>query len=308
VWAWHLTPNDTPFEKEFSQRAFDHVLATLSELVDDLGLDCIKWDMNRDLTHAFHQGKPVGHELTMAFYRMVEQLRQRFPALEIEVCASGGARADYGALQRGDRIWPSDNHDVSDKQVLHEAASLFFPPEVLGNHVGASPDHHSGRTFPLSQRALVAGMGHMGIEMDIENLTGAEADQLRHSIADYKANRAWLQASGMHILSGDSGSLRAVLRIARDESRARLYVYQRGTGEEAVNAPVLLTGLDAGAVYSVSHLETDPAVEGRDPIPALRTTGEMLHHLGLPLPLLQVDRWLIFDLVRVGDADCINLN
>jgi hypothetical protein len=33
-----------------------------------------------------------------------------------------------------------------------------------------------------------------------------------------------------------------------------------------------------------------------------------LHHLGLPLPLLQVDRWLIFDLVRVGDADCINLN
>jgi alpha-galactosidase len=71
--------------------AFDHVLATLSELVDDLGLDCIKWDMNRDLTHAFHQGKPVGHELTMAFYRMVEQLRQRFPALEIEVCASDDA-------------------------------------------------------------------------------------------------------------------------------------------------------------------------------------------------------------------------
>ena len=60
----------------------------------------IKWDHNRDLIDAgtSPDGRPGVHEQTLAFYRLVDEIKAAHPGLEIESCSSGGARVDLGVL------------------------------------------------------------------------------------------------------------------------------------------------------------------------------------------------------------------
>ncbi len=44
-------------------------------------------------------GRPVVHEQTLAFYRLLRELREAHPDLEIESCSSGGGRVDLGVLE-----------------------------------------------------------------------------------------------------------------------------------------------------------------------------------------------------------------
>jgi hypothetical protein len=52
-----------------------------------------------------------------------------FPSLEIESCASGGARADLGILRYTSRLWTSDTNDPLERQTIQRGFSYFFPPE-----------------------------------------------------------------------------------------------------------------------------------------------------------------------------------
>jgi alpha-galactosidase len=48
------------------------------------------------------------HAQTLAFYQLVDDLKDRHPGLEIQLCSSGGSRVDLGVLERCDRVWVSD--------------------------------------------------------------------------------------------------------------------------------------------------------------------------------------------------------
>ena len=65
--------------------------------------------------------------------------------MEIESCASGGARVDLGILQRTDRVWTSDCNDALERQAIQRWTGVFLPPELLGAHVGAARSHTTGR-------------------------------------------------------------------------------------------------------------------------------------------------------------------
>ena len=82
-----------------------YLLAAISELLETLPIRYLKWDMNRDLTQpGGADGAVIATAHTEALYAMLATLRERFPAVEIESCASGGGRADYGVLAVTDRI------------------------------------------------------------------------------------------------------------------------------------------------------------------------------------------------------------
>jgi alpha-galactosidase len=51
------------------------------------------------------------------------------PELEIESCASGGARIDAGVLERTHRVWPSDTNDSLDRQQIFRSTSTLVPAE-----------------------------------------------------------------------------------------------------------------------------------------------------------------------------------
>ena len=93
--------------------------------------------------------------------------RPAHPGLEIESCASGGARVDLGILARTDRIWTSDTLDPLERLVNQRYTALVVPPEMMGMHLTSPVVHSTGRTVDLDLSAAVALLGHVGIEWDL---------------------------------------------------------------------------------------------------------------------------------------------
>ena len=110
-----------------------YLLGRLDALVDEIGVDYLKWDHNRDLLEAAHPG-PGGrrtaavHAQTRAVYALLDALRARHPGLEIESCASGGGRVDLGILEHTDRVWASDTNDPVERQAIQRWTGLLLPP------------------------------------------------------------------------------------------------------------------------------------------------------------------------------------
>lgn len=84
--------------------AFAHVFEQISAVLEECGVDYVKWDHNRDLLEAgtnTRGGAPAVHEQTVAYYRLLDTLRGRFPNIQWESCASGGGRIDLGVMAHG---------------------------------------------------------------------------------------------------------------------------------------------------------------------------------------------------------------
>ena len=138
---------------EVSAYLFDKMHALLS--THDISY--IKWDMNRDIHHpGGADGRARTSAQTHAVYALMDRLRAAHPELEIESCSSGGARADYGVLERTDRIWTSDSNDALDRQIIQRGASHFFPLEILGAHIGPAKCHITGRRLSMNLRVATA--------------------------------------------------------------------------------------------------------------------------------------------------------
>src|SRR5207302_3308270 len=111
--------------------------------------------------------RPVNHAQVPALYRLLDTLKERHPALEIESCASGGGRVDLGILARTDRVWASDCNDPVERQAIQRWTAQLLPPELIGAHVGPEASHTTARVSSDVFRLTTALFGHAGIEQDI---------------------------------------------------------------------------------------------------------------------------------------------
>lgn len=291
-----------------------HILGVLDGLVADLGVAYLKWDHNRDLIDAGHPatGAAAVHEQTLALYRLLDELRERHPELEIESCASGGGRVDLGILERTDRVHTSDNQDPLDRSRMLRWTGLLVPPEMLGSHVASTVSSVTGRTSDLHTRCAVAFLGHFGIEWDIRELTGEEERVLASWIASFKEHRA-LIATGRVVGDGDfdpdAPSLRGV--VAVDGSEA-LYTVMTPALSADSRCRLRLPGLLPEARYRIEAarpgslgpgwlsprwLERTAALDSGDEAPAY--SGSLLREAGLELPTFHGDRALVLRAVRV---------
>lgn len=179
--------------KEVSNYLFDKMDAVLSAH----SVSYIKWDMNRDLTHVGgREGKAMTARQTRAVYDLMARIRKAHPNVEIESCASGGGRIDYGVLKHTHRVWTSDCTDALERLEIQRGASAFLPPELMGSHVSASPNHQTGRILSLSFRALVAMAYHFGVELNPLEMSEMEREELASYIAIHKRLRPLLHSDG----------------------------------------------------------------------------------------------------------------
>lgn len=281
----------------------DHVFSQLDVLLRENAIDYLKWDMNRDLTHPASRGRAAARRQVLAVYGLMDRLRAAHPHVEIESCASGGGRADYAVLAGTERIWTSDCNDPLERQSIQDGFSIFFPPEVMGAHVGPEASHTTARTASLEMRSLTAIFGHFGIEADLRDLSAAERTQLAGAVALYKQMRPLLHA-GRHVrLSPPDPGARAFL--VTNGTEALVSVAQLSTPATAVLPPLKLAGLDGDARYGVRLL--NPAARWRAAMkfrPALAAgerlsaTGLELAVLGLPMPILRAGEIALFHLER----------
>lgn len=229
---------------------FDAVFDQIDTLLREYDIAYLKWDHNRDLFPAKTRVGSVRRHQTDRLYQLLDRLRRAHPQVEIESCASGGGRIDYGILGRVHRVWPSDNNDPIERARIMRAWSQFLPLEVLGNHVGPSPNPITGRLTSMDFRAKVALFGHMGVEADPGAMSEHERKVLAEHIAFYKHWRTVLHAGDWYGLDHPDPGIFAQMVV--HGGKALALAAQTCFSATFDTAPLRLAGLEAGATYRVT--------------------------------------------------------
>ncbi|EEW27035.1 alpha-galactosidase [Rhodobacter ferrooxidans] len=261
----------------------DNLFRQVSAVLTEYPIDYVKWDHNRLLP-------VVDAAQTRGAYALFDRLRAAHPDVEIESCASGGGRIDAGILARTQRVWLSDSNDALERLAIQHNAALFLPAAVTGSHVGPRHCHTSGRILPMAFRATAAAQRHMGFEMDLRELTEAEAATLTDVTAWWKANRAWTMRADIHRLDAADPATIAELQLAEDGSRFIAFIGQRDTSPQILPRPLRLTGLDPDARYHITLRNPEdapPQSRGQNALKSgpLTLSGQYLMTHGLTLPV-----------------------
>jgi alpha-galactosidase len=273
---------------------YAYIRDAMVAVLDEYDIGYIKWDHNRDLIDAGTApgGQPGVHEQTLSFYRLVDELKDRYPGLEIESCSSGGARVDLGVLERTERVWVSDNIDPLDRQQMMRWTTQLIPPEMMGSHIASGRSHTTGRVHDLSFRAATAVFGHLGIEWDLAQATQEELTELGEWVSFFKAERALLLGGDLVRIDFPDASVYAHGVVAADRSRAIYSIAAMAQSEVGSVGRLRLPGLAPDRRYRVS-----PVLMGVPPR-GLRTPrwwqeagsvfpGSVLTSAGLQAPGLQ---------------------
>jgi alpha-galactosidase len=230
----------------------DHLFGQLDALLRDHDIAYLKWDHNRDLVAPVSLGRAGVHRQTMGAYELLDRLRAAHPDVDIETCASGGGRVDFGILDRTDRVWTSDSIDALDRLSIQRGFSLLFPPELMGSHVGAPVTHTTKRTHRLGFRALVAIFGAFGVEWNLLEASDDDLDQLAEIVALHKRFRPLLH--GGQVLRSDHPDPSVHIHgVIADGRREALVAVARLTSSATHHTPpVQVPGLDDDLTYEVS--------------------------------------------------------
>ena len=242
------------------------------------------------------------HSQTQALYQLLAKVRKTYPQLEIESCASGGGRADFGILQHTDRIWTSDSNDALDRLRIQKGFSYFFPPEVMGAHVGPRECHITGRVHSMALRAGVALLGDMGVEANLLELDEAEKTELKAAIALHKQYRELLFSGDMVRL--DLNPWQIGLGVIGADQQQALFCYTLLDSEpNAVGGRLRLSGLDAGSQYKIDviwpHNLNNYSNSALEAINGSVFSGDALTQFGVQLPIMRPAELLILHVQQV---------
>ncbi|MHA7141097.1 alpha-galactosidase [Arthrobacter sp. Sr33] len=293
--------------------AYDYILECIDAILSSHDISYLKWDHNRDLLDAADAstGHAVVHQNVAAVYRLMRTLKDRHPGLEIESCASGGARVDLGVLDQTDRIWTSDCIDPLERLTIQKYTGLLVPPELMGMHISGPTSHSTGRTHTLPFRAATAIFGHYGIEWDISTLSATETAHLKGWI-DLHVRWRDILHTGIVVhsdLPDPAMDLRGT--VASDQSAA-LFAYSL-TASSASYPPGKITfpGLDPDRSYTLQLASPYTSLPGNGQSPLawaeaaltgtpLELTGASLAHVGIQAPVLFPEQSILIELHATG--------
>jgi alpha-galactosidase len=316
-WALHLDgrPMLTARNQlvlDISRReAANYLFEKISALLHSLPIKYIKWDHNRDLTTAgLSNGLPGYRVQVVAAYALLERLRKAHPEVEIESCSGGGGRIDFAVLRYTHRVWTSDCIDALSRVDIQRGFLQFFPPEIMGAHVGTAPAHTTGRTQSMAFRAAVALPGHLGVELDVRHLSDGDSAELKAWINLYKQLRDQLHTGRVWLGQAEDG----LLWQAHGDAEANdvvLIVYRPQPSSHRYSPPVLLPMLDIKARYKVRELlpqgtvrqtgrhDTAPFFDAINLPDGAVLDGAWLAQAGLPTPRTRAETTYIVRLQKV---------
>jgi len=252
-----------------SRAARRWVYQRLTELIDEVHPDYLKWDNNSwlncnriDHDHGADDGNLAQ---VRGLYTVLQALRERYPDLQIENVAQGGGRIDFGWLRYSDAAWMSDRTAPS-THVRHtfEGLSTVFPPAYLLSFMidDVGEPFSDGLDFLGLARSRMPGM--LGFSYRSPGLRPSIAAPIAQSIAEYLSMRDILSNADAMLLSEqvesplwtgwdvveelDARTGNAVVFAFQDPADDhRLVLHPRGLRAEAT---YVVRSLDAGVIGS----------------------------------------------------------
>ncbi|KAI7907382.1 alpha-galactosidase [Cokeromyces recurvatus] len=266
-----------------------YLLESIVAIVNEVGVDYIKWDMNRPISEAGGSpelGKIVWINHVKSFHYLIEQvkLRSNHP-IKIESCCSGGGRADLSILKRVQSCWPSDNTRPDARLLIQHGASLIMPPNMMSCWVTDSPNDDPHTIIPIPYRFHVSFMGALGIGSNLNKLNTDEFETYRRWIVLYKSIRHVLQKGNLDWLviptmNNVSCCITQTTTQMGDESV--ILAFRQTSPFWFPLRPIRLRRLIAIAMYDVRIWSDDPLI----PVFTGIISGTALMNRGLSLPYL----------------------
>lgn len=257
----------------------------------------IKWDANMPIMNHGSQWLPMADQshLYIEYHRglakVCERIRQKYPDLVIQACASGGGRANWGVLPWFDEFWVSDNTDALQRIYMQWGTSYFFPTIAMASHISATPNHIVFRTTSLKYRIDVAMSGRLGMEIQPKNMTDEEKEQCRKAIADYKRIRPVVQFGNIYRLVSpyDRLGLASMMYVDDAKAKAVFYWWKTESFQNEHLPRVKMAGLQPDKMYRVTELnriDLNPLYcEGKS------YSGRFLMEHGLEMPYRNGVEW-----------------
>ncbi len=208
-----------------SEEAYQWVLGMISERIVDYGIDVLRIDYNTAPLESWRDtDAPDRRGITEIrcvenFYRLWDDLRERFPKLIIDNCASGGRRLDFEANSRAIPLFRSDYlcyADVSPEGMQVQTAGLAPYVPLNGTIFRGNIDRYTFMSF------LSAGVGLRMAQIDAALENRETGDELRKMFSVMMKVR--------RLFYGDYYQLTPVTLDDRDWFAYRLHLPETGEG------------------------------------------------------------------------------
>ncbi|KAI8338987.1 Melibiase-domain-containing protein [Chlamydoabsidia padenii] len=257
--------------------------------ITNIGIDYIKWDMNRPISEAEYSSigrdtREVWIRHVNVFYSLLERLKTDFPYLLIESCCSGGGRADPGVLKLVDQCWTSDNTQPDARLIIQHGISFILPPKMMSCWVTDMPqDDSASKSIPLAYRFHVSYMGALGIGSNIMKYDTTQLAESAYWIDLYKQLRHILQLGDLDWIYADHPRLAVTMTTTRDRKEAVVLGFRPSSPFWLPLPLIRLRHLDPEAKYQLKIWTT---VIDSDDGGWTTYTGAHLLYKGLALPYL----------------------
>lgn len=207
-----------------NQEAYNYILHEIVKLVECYKLVWLKIDFNFEPAI-----DPRGEEFYSYYhlwYRIMDELRSKYPGLFVEGCASGGMRLDINTLSHNDAHFMSDSVNPVDSLRIYQGALLRLPggrltkwavlrsagngipgygipvdeaPVTLVTPGGAVWDTSTTVSADFASTAALTGI--FGLGGDISSLPKEDLECLERHITFFKKWREFIISSVSHMLT-----------------------------------------------------------------------------------------------------------
>ena len=241
----------------------DYVFSIVDNLLTKYPeIDYIKWDANMSVCNHGSQYLKTDDQSHLyidyhrGFVKVCQRVRDKFPDVTIQACASGGGRANWGVLPFFDEFWVSDNTDALQRIYMQWGTSYFFPSIAMASHISAVPNHTIFRTTSMKYRIDVAMSGRLGMEIQPKNMTDEEKALCRNAINEYKQIRPIVQFGDIYRLVSpyDRKGVASMMYVAENKDKAVFYWWKTETFQNEHLPRVKMAGLDPNRIYKVHEL------------------------------------------------------
>ena len=251
------------------------VLSRLTQLIDEVKPDNLKWDFNRwvHCTRPDHHHPTNGgnYEHTRGLYEILAALRQRYPALLIENCSGGGRRLDFAMARLTDTAW-MDDRTAPSAHVRRNLQGLLevLPAPYLFSYVASGRDEplNGAQDMPLIVRSRMPGV--VGLATELPDLGEREANELNQQIELAKSLRPLQVNATTYALTPQRdgpGDWEVVQQVTQDGNLSLIFAYGEGAPESIIVRP---RGLRSDVTYQLRSADHGVmgAVRGADVISA----------------------------------------
>ncbi len=273
------------------------------------GIVYIKWDCNRKIADpgslflSSQCQKNLFIDYINGYYKTLEAITCRYPHVVFQACASGGGRADYGAMAFHHEFWTSDNTDPYERVFMQWGIGHIFPAIAIASHVTVSPNRQTGRQTSLKFRFDVASTGRLGFELRPQDMTPKETEFAKLALETYKSIRPVVQFGDLYRLRSPYATGEAALMYvwtSTDNGKQRAVVFacmlQKLLATRA--APVQLRGLHPGKRYYIRELNVDES-GNRINLSGVEVGGDFLMNHGIPFQFSQAIQSALVEITEV---------